>query len=100
MNSAKVNVWCAMSNKEIIGPSFFEDETVNQYNYVDMLKTYFYPIIQRKRLANKIIFQQDGSPPHFSKQVRAWLNEKFGDRWIGRGGFYLWGYIKTMILMI
>jgi len=70
MNSAKVNVWCAMSNKEIIGPYFFENETVNQYNYFHMLKNYFYPIIQRKRLTNKIIFQQDGSPPHFSKEVR------------------------------
>lgn len=112
MKSAKVNVWCAMSNKEIIDPYFFEDETVNQYNYLDMLKHYFYPIIQRKRLTNKIISQQDGSPPHFSKEVRAWLNEKFDDRWIGRGGpiswaprspdltpldFYLWGYIKTNV---
>jgi hypothetical protein len=23
---------------------------------------------------------------HFSKSVRAWLNEKFADCWIGRGG--------------
>jgi len=52
MNSAKVNVWCAMSNKEIIGPYFFEDETVNQHNYLDMLKIHFYPTIQRKRLTN------------------------------------------------
>jgi hypothetical protein len=27
-----------MSNKEIIGPYFFEDETVNQHNYLDDLK--------------------------------------------------------------
>jgi hypothetical protein len=31
MNSAKVNVWCAVSSKEIIGPYFFKDETVNQW---------------------------------------------------------------------
>jgi hypothetical protein len=75
-----------------------------------MLKNYFYPTIQRKRLTNKIIFQQNRAPPHFSKQVRVWLNEKFDERWIGRGGpiswvprssdltpldFYLWGYVKT-----
>ena len=29
MNSAKVNVWCAMSRTQIIGPYFFEDETIN-----------------------------------------------------------------------
>ena len=26
MNSPKVNLWGAMSNKQIIGPYFFEDE--------------------------------------------------------------------------
>jgi hypothetical protein len=77
-----------------------------------MLKNYFYPIIQRKRLNSQIIFQQDGAPPHFSKEVRAWLDEKFGGRWIGRGGpiswaprspdltpldFFLWGYVKTNV---
>lgn len=112
MNSPKVNVWCAMSSKEIIGPYFFEDETVNQHNYLDMLKNYFYPIMKRKRLHKKMIFQQDGAPPHFSKAVREWLNENFDTRWIGRGGpiswaprspdltpldFFLWGYLKTKV---
>ena len=66
-----------------------------------------------KRLNNKMIFQQDGAPcPHFSKEVRAWLNEKFNERWIGQGGpiywasyspdltpldFFLWRYIKTKV---
>ena len=68
--------------------------------------------MQRQRLNNKMIFQQDGVPLHFSKKVRAWLNEKFNGRWIGRGGpnswasrspdltpldFFLWGYIKTKV---
>ncbi|CAF1445158.1 unnamed protein product [Adineta ricciae] len=112
MKSAKVNVWCAMSNKEIIGLYFFGDKTVNQHNYLDMLKNYVYSIIQRKRLTNKIIFQQHGAPPHFLKEVCAWLNEKLDDRWLSRGGsiswaprspdltpldFYLWGYIKTSV---
>jgi hypothetical protein len=112
MNTAKVNVWCAMSSKQIIGPYFFEDETVNKQNYLNMLQNYFYPIMQRKRLHKKMIFQQDGAPAHFSKDVRSWLDEKFDDRWIGRGGpiswaprspdltplnFFLWGYIKTKI---
>jgi hypothetical protein len=112
MHSAKINVWCAMSNKQIIGPYFFDDETVNGRHYLDMLKDYFYPIMQRKRIHNKIIFQQDGVPAHFFKQVREWLNEKFDGRWIGRGGpiswaprspdltpldFFLWGFIKTNV---
>ena len=54
-----------------------------------MLKNYFYPTMQRKKLNNKMIFQQDGTPPYFSK-VRTWLNEKFNGRWIGRGGSISW----------
>ena len=56
MNSPKVKIWCAMSNKQTIGPYFFEDETVNRQNYLQILKNDFYPIIQRKRLNNKMIF--------------------------------------------
>jgi hypothetical protein len=112
MNSPKVIVWCAMSSKTIVGPFFFEESTVDQHNYLDMLRNFFYPFLQRNRLTGKIIFQQDGASVHFAKSVRLWLNEKFGDRWIGRGGpiswaprspdltpldFFLWGYIKTNI---
>ena len=70
--------------------------------------------MQRKRLNNKMIIQQDGAPPHFSIEVRTWLNEKFNGRWIGRDGpiswapcspdltpldffFFLWRYIKTKV---
>ena len=79
-----------MSNKQIIGLYFFEDETVNRQCYLQMLKNDFYPIMQRKRLNTKMIFRQDGVPPHFSKEVRAWLNEKLNGGWIGRGGPISW----------
>ncbi len=112
MNSPKITVWCAMSSEEIVGPFFFDEDTVNQENYLDMLENYLYPILQRKRLTKRIFFQQDGAPAHFSKRVRAWLNQKFNDRWIGRGGpiswaprsldlnpldFFLWGHLKTNV---
>ena len=111
-NSPKINVWCAMSSEEIVGPFFFEEDTVNQENYSNMLENYLYPILQRKRLTKRIFFQQDGAPAHFSKQVRAWLSQKFNNRWIGRGGpiswaprspdltpldFFLWGHVKTQV---
>ena len=100
-----------MSNKQIIGQYFFENETVNRQNYLQILKNYSYPIMQRQTLNNKMIFQQDDARPHFSK-LRAWLNEKFHGRWIGRGdpirsaprypdftphGLVLWGCIKTKV---
>ncbi|CAF0812160.1 unnamed protein product [Adineta ricciae] len=112
MNSPKVTVWCAMSSKMIIGPYFFDESTVNQHNYLDMLQNFFYPFLQKKKLTRRIIFQQDGAPAHFANSVRSWLDDSFDDRWIGRGGsiswaprspnlspldFFLWGYIRTNI---
>ena len=88
--SPKVTVWCAKSSEQIIGPWFFNESSINQANYLDMLENYLYPILRRKRLVKKIVFQQDGAPAQFSRQVRAWLNEKFDDRWIGHGGPISW----------
>ena len=59
-----------------------------------------------------MIFQQDGTPLHFSIEVRHYLDNRFPKRWIGRGGairwtppspslilldFYLWKYIKSTV---
>ena len=89
-NSPKVVVWCAMSSKQLIGPYFFNDKTVDQVNYLEMLQNYFHPILQKKRLTKSIIFQQDGALAHLSKTVRGWLNDVFDERWIGRGGPISW----------
>ena len=63
-------------------------------------------------MTSRICFQQDGAPPHFSKRVRTWLDQKFDNRWIGRGGpiswaprspdltpldFFLWGHVKSNV---
>jgi hypothetical protein len=49
MNSSKHTVWCATSAKEIVGPFFFEESTFDQQNFLDMLKTTFYPFLQKKK---------------------------------------------------
>ena len=112
LNSPKIIVWCTMSSNEILGSFFFEELTVNQENYLDMLESFFYPYLQRRKLTKKIIFQQDDAPAHFAKSIRSWLNNKLDNRWIGRGGsiswaprspdmtsldFFLWGYIKNNV---
>ena len=33
-----------------------------------------------------IYFQQDGAPPHYHRDVRAYLDAVFPDTWIGRRG--------------
>ena len=72
-----------------------------------MLEICVYPLLRTKR--RHILFQSDGAPPHWGLQVRAFLNDTFPERWIGRGGpaawpprspdiysldFFLWGYMK------
>lgn len=64
-----------------------------------------------------MIFMQDGAPPHYSVDVRQWLDLNFPLRWMGRGSkenpapfrwppyspdltpcdFFLWGYMKSRI---
>ncbi|GBM07131.1 hypothetical protein AVEN_177091-1 [Araneus ventricosus] len=59
-----------------------------------------------------VIFQQDGTPTHYSNIVREFLDTTFPQRWIDRGvvkawsplstdttplDFYLWGYVKQHV---
>ena len=51
-----------------------------------MLKEKFWPRIHHQ----EIIFQQDGTPAYYGRVVREWLNDTFGERWIGSRGFIEW----------
>lgn len=66
---------------------------------------------------DNFIFQQDGAPPHWSRQVREYLNETLPNRQISRQGagdlallswpprspdltpcdFFLWGFVKDNV---
>jgi len=41
-------------------------------------------------IRTELIFQHDGAPPHFSRQVREILNAHYSDRWMDRGGPIIW----------
>jgi hypothetical protein len=43
------------------------------------------PILQEEG-PDDMLFQQDGAPPHFHKEVVDFLNRKFPEKWNGRGG--------------
>ena len=102
-----VMVWCGMNSSGLIGPYFF-DGSVTSESYLQMLDDFLWPLVKQQRM----FFQQDGAPAHYSLDVRNWLNKKFGDRWIGRRGpiewparspdltppdFFLWGYLKNIV---
>uniref|UniRef100_T1JC22 Tc1-like transposase DDE domain-containing protein n=1 Tax=Strigamia maritima TaxID=126957 RepID=T1JC22_STRMM len=66
-DSPKVNVWCGLMQDRIIGPFYFAETNVNGDVYLDMLEQYIAPQLQDLQL--KVIFQQDGAPPHWSKRL-------------------------------
>lgn len=75
-DSPKVNVFCAISHSSVYGPFFFDGITVNGQRYLAMLQNWLFPRLHE----DNFIFQQDGAPPHWSRQVREYLNETLPNR--------------------
>ena len=83
LQPSRVHVWCEMTQSFVVGPYFF-DESVTSESYIEMLETFLYPELQRRRLIRRVIFQQDGAPAHTSANAIEWLNRKFRERVISR----------------
>jgi hypothetical protein len=49
------------------------------------VEEFLMPILE-KEAHYDMLFQQEGEPPHFRKEVTDFLNRKFPEKWIGRGG--------------
>jgi hypothetical protein len=71
------------------------------------VKEFLMPVLEEKG-PDDMLFQQDGAPPHFQKEVTDFLNRKFPEKWIGRGrpprspdlivlDFYFCGYIRDAV---
>ena len=105
--SQGVMVWCGISSTRLIGPYFMEGPVTGE-SYRNMLEQFLWPQLKFQRM----FFQQDGAPAHYSLLVRDWLDQKLPNRWIGRRGpfdwparspdlspcdFYLWGRLKDMV---
>jgi len=103
-------VWCAISVKEIIGPYFFEDGTVTGERYKRMLRYFAFPRL--RDYPETTIFQQDVAPLHFANTTTEYLDLKYPNRWMGRGGpipwpprspdltpcdYFLWGHVKDKV---
>lgn len=111
-----VNVWIGLLGNDIIGPHFLP-RILNAENYANfcenILPTFLedIPLLQRQ----SIVYQHDGAPAHYSRNVREILNRRFPNKWIGRGGptswpprspdlnpidFWLWGYLKNEVYKV
>lgn len=108
-----VNVWAGIVGDHLLGPYFFH-ENVTGENYSNFLENEFQIFLEDLpiNLLQRMWFQHDGAPPHYSHRARNILNGEFPNRWIGRGGtvnwparspdlnkmdFFLWGFIKEQV---
>lgn len=108
-----LNVWGGIVGDYIIGPYFFEGR-VNGQIYLEFLENELQQLLEDVPLniRQQMWLLHDGAPVHHTQQVIAYLNDRFPERWIGRGGpvnwpprspdltkidFFLWGYIKNMV---
>ncbi|KAJ4436028.1 hypothetical protein ANN_18654 [Periplaneta americana] len=90
-----LNMWAGIIGDRLVGP--------HKHHVLEDT-----PLINRRH----IHFLHDGAPAHFSRTARRYLDRRFPDRGIGRGGpiawpprspdpnpldFYLWGHLKSLV---
>lgn len=108
-----LNIWAGIIGNQMIGP-YVLPERLNGDNYFHFLETHLPLLLEDVPLdiRRRMYFMHDGAPAHFSLQVRQFLTNVYGERWIGRGGpiawpprspdlnscdYYLWGYMKSIV---
>lgn len=117
----RINVWAGIIGDVVVGP-YFLPHSLNGANYLEFLTQHLdeeltvLPVSTYVNLVmdNNMIFQHDGAPAHFARDVRNYLNTRFS-QWLGRGGsipwpprspdltpldFFLWGYVKNKVYAV
>lgn len=86
-----INVWAGIIGNHLIG-SFVLEERLTGELYLQFLQNDLNNLLDDVPYQDRVQmwFMHDGAPPHYSNLVRDHLTERFGDRWIGRGGPVLW----------
>lgn len=109
----KVNVWCGIYQRYIVGPVIIEPN-LNGPRYRQLIRRNLPDFLADLPLQQRLHmwFQQDGCPAHTSTTARRLLNDMFPDRWIDIRGpveypprspdltvldYYLWGRIKDLV---
>jgi hypothetical protein len=85
-DKTNVNVFCAVGRTQVYGPFFFAENTITGHVYLDRLQHFLVPQLD----VNSVIWQQDGAPPHYQRNMMQYLNQTFLGRWRGSGGYHPW----------
>ncbi|KAJ4435008.1 hypothetical protein ANN_23581 [Periplaneta americana] len=108
-----LNMWAGIIGDRLVGPHVLVNRLTGQA-YTNFPENTIPHVLEDTPLINRqhIHFLHDGSPAHFSRTARRYLDRRFPDRWIGRGGpiawpprspdlkpldFYLWGHLKSLV---
>ncbi|GFW10068.1 transposable element tc3 transposase [Trichonephila clavipes] len=121
LHSPKVTVWCGFSASFILGPYFFEElgaggpviRYITGQRYASLLRNKIIPHLQARQCISRIIFMQDGAPPHITRCVTGVLKHQFTEErvisrqfshlWPPRSpdlnpcDFLLWGHLKQLV---
>ncbi|KAJ4445852.1 hypothetical protein ANN_12537 [Periplaneta americana] len=105
--------WAGIIGDRLVGPHVLVNRLTGQA-YTNFLENTIPHVLEDTPLINRqhIHLLHDGAPAHFSRTARRYLDRRFPDRWIGRGGpiayppcspdlnpldFYLWGHLKSLV---
>ncbi|GFU35820.1 transposable element tc3 transposase [Trichonephila clavipes] len=121
LHSPKVTVWCGFSASFILGPYFFEELyaggpvtcSITGQRYASLLRNKIIPDLQARQCLSRIIFMQDGAPPHITRCVtdvikhhfteERGISRQFRHLWPFRSSdlnpcdFWLWGHLKQLV---
>lgn len=106
-------ITCTAVGNHIIGPVYLPQRQ-NSADYLDFLQNRLDVLLEDVPLAliRSIVFQHDGCPVHTSRIVKDFLNQQYGDQWIGRNGpiqwpprspdlspldYFIWGRAKELV---
>ncbi|KAJ4435913.1 hypothetical protein ANN_18533 [Periplaneta americana] len=108
-----LNMWAGIIGDRLVGTHVLVNRLTGQA-YTNFLENTIPHVLEDTPLINRqhIHFLHDGAPAHFSRTARRYLDRRFPDRWIVRGGpiawpprspdlnpldFYLWGHLKSLV---
>ncbi|KAJ4433473.1 hypothetical protein ANN_15776 [Periplaneta americana] len=108
-----LNMWAGIIGDRLVGPHVLVNRLTGQA-YTNFLENTIPHVLEDTPLINRqhIHFLHDRAPAHFSRTARRYLDRRFPDRWIGRGGpiawpprssdlnpldFYLWGHLESLV---
>lgn len=111
----KINVWAGILGRYLVGPVILPNR-LNGASYLLFLQNTLPELLEDLPLQLRLDmwYMHDGAPPHFSMNVREFLNQQFPNRWIGRGNncpqrwpprspdlnkcdYFLWGTLKDFV---